>query len=145
MARPESIKDIKQDNRFVRVALFESDKIIANPLLLKHYTALLEAAQKLGGHADKSSYGTVEIYIRKNNRELEEQLKSDQYYWDENQKFYNLAVLRGENSDDVPEWRRSGIIAWAKENDLPNPFDVFAANDDELDAIRQELEANKNS
>lgn len=138
MARPESIKDITKENRFVRIAMFEVDKIIGNANLLKHYTALLEAAQKLGGYADKS-YSTVDVKIPKDDAQLADQLRHDQYVWDDMEKLYNLAVNRGTNSDDVPEWRRNGLKNWAKENDLPDPFDVFAANDPELQQIREDL------
>lgn len=138
MARPESIKDIKHDDRFVRIAMFEVDKIINNAALLKHYTALLEAAQKLGGFADKS-YSCVDVKIPKDDAQLTDQLRHDQYIWDDNQKMYNVAVNRGADSDEVPEWRRNSIIQWAKDNDLPNPFDVFAANDPELQKLREEL------
>lgn len=138
MARPESIKDIKREDSFIRIAMFETDKIIGNPVFLKHYTVMLESVNKIGGHADKS-YATVELYIPKNDKELAEQLRHDQYYWDEMQKFYNLALNRGPDSDDVPEWRRNSVIQWAKDNDLPNPFDVFAANDPELKKIRDDL------
>lgn len=138
MSRPESIKDVQHDDRFVRIAMFEVDKIISNALLLKHYTALLEAAQKAGGFADKA-YSTVDVKIPKNDKELEDQLRHDQYVWDDMQKMYNLAVNRGANTDDIPEWRRSSIKTWAKEEGLPDPFDVFAANDPELNALREEL------
>lgn len=136
MARPESIKDVQ--DRFVRVAMFEVDKIIANPTLLKHYTAMLEAAQKLGGYAEKA-YSTVDVNIPKDQKQLEDQLRSDQYQWDDMKKFYNLALNRGVNSDDIPEWRQSSIKRWAQEEGLPDPFDVFAANDPELAALRAEL------
>lgn len=138
MARPENIKDIKHDDRFVRIAMFEVDKIISNAPLLKHYTALLEAVQKIGGFADKA-YSTVDVKVPKNEKELEAQLKSDQYQWDEMHRFYNLALNRGVNSDDIPEWRHSSIKTWAKEEGLPDPFDVFAANDPELASLRADL------
>lgn len=138
MARPENTKDIKHEDRFVRIAMFEVDKIISNPTLLKHYTALLEATQKLGGYAEKS-YSTVDVNIPKDDKQLEDQLRNDQYYWDEMQKLYNVAVNRGANSDEIPEWRRNSLKSWAKENDLPDPFDVFAANDPELAQIRADL------
>lgn len=138
MARPESTKDIKHDDRFVRIATFDVDKIIGNAQLLKHYTALLETAQKMGGFADKS-YSSVEVQIPKDQKQLEEQLRGDQYRWDEQQKYYNLALNRGTNSDEVPEWRRNGIKDWAKEEGLPDPFDVFAANDPELQQLRVDL------
>ena len=138
MARPETLKDIKQDDKFVRIAMFEVDKIISNAPLLKHYTALLEAVQKVGGFAEKS-YATVDVKIPKDDSQLADQLRHDQYVWDDMQKIYNLAVNRGANSDDIPEWRRSSIKTWAKEEGLPDPFDVFAANDPELNALREEL------
>jgi hypothetical protein len=138
MARPESIKDIKHDDRFVRIAMFEIEKFIGNPALLKHYTAILETAQKLGGRAEKS-YSTVDVSIPKDDKQLADQLQSDQYYWDDKQKYYNLALNRGANSDEIPEWRHSGIKEWAKQEGLPDPFDVFAANDPELQRLRDEL------
>lgn len=138
MARPENIKDIAEQDRFVRIATFEIDKVIGNAKFLKHYTALLEVVQNFGGHADKA-YSTMDLYIPKNDKELADQLRSDQYQWDDAKKYYNLAVNRGPDSDEIPEWRRSTIVRWAKENDLPDPFDVFAANDPELQELRAEL------
>lgn len=138
MARPESIKDIKHDDRFVRIAMFEVDKIISNAPLLKHYTALLEAVQKVGGFAEKS-YASVDVKIPKDDSQLADQLRHEQYVWDDMHKIYNLALNRGTNSDDIPEWRHNSIKTWAKEEGLPDPFDVFAANDPELAAMREEL------
>lgn len=138
MARPESIKDIKDEDLYVRIAMFEVDKIISSAPLLKHYTALLEAVQKMGGLAEKA-YSTVDVKIPKDKAQLEDQLRHDQYVWDDNQKYYNLALNRGSNSDDIPEWRHNSIKQWAKDNDLPDPFDVFAANDPELAELREEL------
>lgn len=138
MARPESIKDIKDEDLYVRIAMFEVDKIISSAPLLKHYTALLEAVQKMGGLAEKS-YSTVDVKILKDKAQLEDQLRHSQYVWDDNQKYYNLALNRGSNSDEIPEWRHNSIRQWAKDNDLPDPFDVFAANDPELAELREEL------
>lgn len=138
MSRPESIKNIKEDDRFVRIAMFEIDKIVASAPLLKHYTALLEAVQKVGGRADKS-YNTVNIEIPKTPKELEYQLDLDQRSWDELQKFYNLALNRGPTDTDIPEWRRSSIKSWAKEEGLPDPFDVFAANNQDIQQIREDM------
>ena len=138
MARPESISDVKRDDRMTRIATFEMDRILADASLLKHYTALLQAVQKMGGEAVKN-YNNVDFNIPKNKKQLEDQLRSDQYYWDEYQKYYNLALNRGSNSDEIPEWRHSAIKAWAKEEELPDPFDVFAANDPELAQLRMEL------
>ena len=138
MARPESIKDIKDEDLYVRIAMFEVDKIISSAPLLKHYTALLEAVQKMGGLAEKS-YSTVDVKIPKDRPQLEDQLRHSQHVLDDNQKYYNLAFNRGAYSDDIPEWRHNSIRQWAKDNDLPDPFDVFAANDPELAELREEL------
>lgn len=138
MSRPESIKDIDPQDRLVRIAAFEIDKIVDNAALLKHYTGLLEVVQKLGGKAEKL-YSNVDISIPKNKDQLEQQLRMDQHQWDEMQKYYNLALNRGVNSDEIPEWRHEGIKRWAKKEGLPDPFDVFAANDPELAALRADL------
>lgn len=138
MARPESIKDVRENDRFVRVAMFEIDKFVANATLLKHYTALLETVQKIGGRADKS-YNTVDIEIPKTEKELEYQLEQDQRGWDEMQKFYNLALNRGPSDTDIPEWRRDSIKRWATDEGLPDPFDVFAANNEDIATMRAEM------
>jgi len=142
MSRPESLADIKHDDRFIRVASFEVDRVITSPMLLKHYNALLEQVQKLGGFASKS-YASVELNIPKDKELLEQQLRNDQYRWDELQKYYNLAVVRGPGDTEVPEWRHNSIKEWAKEEGLPDPFDVFAANDPELAQICADLEVNQ--
>lgn len=141
MSRPESLADIKHDDRFIRVASFEVDRVITSPMLLKHYNALLEQVQKLGGFANKS-YASVELNIPKDKELLEQQLRNDQRRWDELQKYYNLAVVRGPGDTEIPEWRHNSIKEWAKEEGLPDPFDVFAANDPELAQICADLEMN---
>lgn len=138
MARPESIKDIQESDRFVRIALFEVEKIMTNATLLKHYTALLEVVQKMGGKAEKA-YATIDVNIPKTDKELQTQLEYDQRTWDDRQKDYQLALNRGPSDDDFPEWKVSSIKRWAKDNDLPDPFDVFAANDPDLAALRADL------
>ena len=142
MSRPENLADIKHDDRFIRVASFEVDRVITSPMLLKHYNALLEQVQKLGGFASKS-YASVELSIPKDKELLEQQLRNDQYCWDELQKYYNLAVVRGPGDTEIPEWRHNSIKEWAKEEGLPDPFDVFAANDPELAQICADLEVNQ--
>jgi hypothetical protein len=137
MARPESHKDISEDNRFTRIAMFEIDKMITHPLLLKHYTALLEAVHKMGGTSEKS-YNSVDLDIPKNSKQLDEQLKTDQYHWDDLEKLYRKA-LAGDNVDPIPEWRRSTLSEWAANEGLPNPFDPFVANNEDIQAIRKEM------
>lgn len=138
MARPESIKDVKEADRFVRIAMFEIDKIVTNSVLLKHYTSLIQAVEHRGGMVQKN-YNTVDVSVPKSTQELEQQLEYDQRGWDESQKYYNLALNRGPADADIPEWRRNSIISWAKENDLPDPFDVFAANNEDIQALRDEM------
>ena len=137
MARPESHKDISEDNKFCQIARFEIDKIISNANLLKHYTALLEAVHKMGGKSDHS-YNSVDLDIPKNTKQLDEQLKSDQYHWDDLDKLYRKA-LAGDSVDPIPEYRRSILTEWAEKEGLPNPFDVFAANNEDIQKIRREM------
>lgn len=60
MSRPETTNDV--NDRFVRVAMFETEQIMTTAILLKHYTALLDAITKMGGHADKS-YSSIDLNI----------------------------------------------------------------------------------
>lgn len=138
MARPESIKDVKESDRFVRIAMFEIDKIVTNSVLLKHYTALIQAVEHRGGKIEKN-YSTVDVSIPKSNQELDYQLECDQRNWDEMQRLYNLALNRGPTDTDIPEWRRDSIKRWATDEGLPDPFDVFAANNEDIQAIRDEM------
>lgn len=137
MARPESHKDISDENRFTRVAMFEIDKIVTNANLLKHYTALLEAIHKMGGRSEKG-YNSIDLDIPKNSKQLDEQLKSDQYHWDDYEKLYRKA-LAGDSVDPIPEWRRSTLKEWAEKEGLPDPFDVFAANNEDIQELRREM------
>ena len=136
MSRPETTNDVT--DRFVRVAMFETEQIMTNAILLEHYTALLYAITKMGGHADKS-YSSIDLNIPKDEKQLEAQLRNDQYRWDEMQKLYNVALKGDTVTDPVPEWRRNGIKEWAKEEGLPDPFDVFAANNEDIQKLRDEL------
>ena len=136
MSRPETTNDVT--DRFVRVAMFETEQIMTNAILLKHYTALLDAITKMGGHADKS-YSSIDLNIPKDEKQLEAQLRNDQYRWDDMQKLYNVALKGDTVTDPVPEWRRNGIKDWAKEEGLPDPFDVFAANNEDIQKLRDEL------
>ena len=138
MARPESINDIADSDRYVRVAQFETEHIMTDPALLKHYTAMLEAVVKIGGYPDKS-YSSIDLYILKNQKQLQDQLRSDQYRWDDMQKSYNIVLANADPTEPVPDWKRKGIQQWAKENDMPDPFDVFAANNDDIKKLRAEM------
>lgn len=137
MARPESHKDIKEEDKFTQIARFEIDKIITHPILLKHYTTLLEAVHKMGGTSDKN-YNSVDLDIPKNHKQLDEQLKSDQYYWDDYEKLYRKA-LAGDSVDPIPEYRRGSLKEWAEKEGLPDPFDPFVANNEDIKELRREM------
>ena len=117
--------------------MFEIDKIITHPALLKHYTVLLEAVHKMGGTSDKN-YNSVDLDIPKNDKQLDEQLKSDQYYWDDYEKLYRTA-LAGDSVDPIPEYRRSSLREWAEKEGLPDPFDPFVANNEDIQQMRREM------
>jgi hypothetical protein len=139
MARPKHITDIKPENRFIRIAMVEFTNIAASPALVKAYAALLDAAEKAGGHGD-AKYNTVDINIPKTKDQLENQLKEDQRVWDSRQRSYNIAVLAKEDAEPLKEWEKDYVREWAEKEGLPNPFDVFAANNEELKKVREELE-----
>lgn len=136
MSRPEAIKDVK--DRTIRVGSMDLERIVTVPAILKHYTALIEALQKIDGEI-RTAYGmTVEFYLPRDEKQLLSQLSTDQYQWDDSEMEYRRA-LKADLNDSVKEYKRDRIKEWAKEEGLPDPFDVFAANDPELQRIREEM------
>jgi hypothetical protein len=118
MSRPETTADVTE--KFIRFATFDVDKVIAKPKLLKAYTALIEAVQAEGGEVNVTYSSNVEISLKRNQKQLLEQLHSDQYRWDDNKKNYELAIA----GEEVPNYRRSSIQEWAKNEGLPDPLRV---------------------
>jgi hypothetical protein len=136
MARPETIKDVKE--RMVEIGTIDLERIVTNPALLKPYTAFIEAVQKMNGTVETTYGSQVKMKLLRDQKQLEHQLSSEQYLWDDIQKRYNQAV-RADESNPVPEYFRNSVTEWAKAEGLPDPFDPFAANDPELRRIREEL------
>lgn len=141
MARPESINDIPMDERTDLFAQFYLDKISASPLLLKYYAQLLGELEKVGGSITRSDWSleNVSLYVNKDSAQLKYMLKQLQERWDRRQESYNNAVLR-DGVEDLKEWQRDDIRKWAEEEGLPDPFDPFAATNDELIQIRRDLQ-----
>lgn len=137
MSRPKTIKDVK--DRKEEIAVIYVDKLSTSPMLLKHYAALLETVQKFNGVAEVN-YNSVKLFIPKDTNQLETQLRYEQSNWDNERALYDRALNR-ETVEDKPlrEWEKDTVKRFAEQEHLPNPFDVFAANDPELDKMRQEL------
>lgn len=140
MARPETVEDVT--TRQEQFATFQTDKISTMPALLKHYVALLEANEKLGGTTE-TGYNTVTLYRPKTKSELESQLRMDQNAWDSYQKLYFRAVKADAEDEPLREYEKDRVKEWAKAEGKPDPFDVFAANDPELAEIRKSLGMNE--
>ncbi|MGD9620597.1 MAG: hypothetical protein AB7G47_10185 [Mycolicibacterium sp.] len=136
MARPSTTTEVSE--RYVEIARIEVDKLSLHSALLKPYAVFLDAAEKLGGRAEKQWGQTVIISIAKTAKELEEQLEVDQRRWDAAEQLW-LRAVRAEDGDDLREWERNTVVEWAEREGKPNPFDVFAANDPDVAQIRREL------
>lgn len=140
MSRPETIKDVKE--RMIRVATFDVARLMINPPLIKAYVAFIEAVEKQNGEVDVQ-YGTnVEVKVRRTDSELHDQLKSEQYQWDDNQKLYNRAVYRHHPDVDPPkEYQKDRVQEWAREEGLIDPYSALVDDFDEdvLAEIRGEL------
>ena len=139
MARPANIKDIANEDRYKDVGRIETNTFIDQPKILKKYAEFTEIIQQASGCVEKSYGATINIRLPKTKKELDDQLDNDQRHWDEMQRLYNVALKGDTVGDPVPEWRRDSVKRWAEKEGLPNPFDVFAANDPELAAIRADL------
>lgn len=140
MARPNSIADVT--DRTNLVATFHTEFINTSPIMLKHYAAFIETAQKFNGQVkpNKWNKAQIEVFLPKSKEELEMQLIADQNSWDYRKEEYDKAVNRDSVSDEFDEYKQNRIKEFAKQNGFPNPFDVFSANDSDLDEIRRELE-----
>lgn len=122
MARPNNITQVTERHNVI--AAVEMDQIMTKPGLLKAYTALVEAAEKLGGGGFKRYGNTVEVKIIKNGEQLADQLASDQASWDYKMESYQKAA-RGEF---IESYRRSGIKEFASDEGLELPEFVEEEN-----------------
>jgi hypothetical protein len=137
MSRPTKLLEVK--DRWNLLAEFHLDQALTNPAIMKHYAALIDAVKKEGGRVVKR-YGTeMRVEVLKSAEEMREQLERDQHRWDEMDQLYRQALDREPGSTDLRESQREALIQWAEREERPNPFDVFAANDPELEAIRKQL------
>lgn len=116
MARPESIDNVS--DRFIRFGSMEIGLIVNKPKILKAYTALLEAIQADQGVVDEVYGSTVELRLARNPKQLQDQLRSDQYNWDDLEKAY-YRLLAGE---EVQKYRYASIREWAKEEGFRDPI-----------------------
>lgn len=138
MSRPETIADVT--DRFIRFANIEVDKFINNPKLLKAYTTLIEQVTYFAGEVN-TTYGTnVELTLPRTTKQLEEQLRSDQYSWDDKRTNY-LKMLDGE---EVAEWRHSSLKEWAKAEGLPDPSEgentgLLVSEEEAVQALRNSV------
>jgi len=114
MARPETHADIADDNRYVEVARFQTRELDDKPALMKLYSQFADLVLSTQGRIEKDYYG-VSVRMPKDAAQLDDQLKSDQYTWDDKQKGYNQA----QRNEFVPSYRRESINRWAREEGFP--------------------------
>jgi hypothetical protein len=135
MARPESTRDIELDD--IEFGNIELRKIATDPLLLKGYTAFVEAVAKAGAIATDTPYSGVSFTRRASQTEAQEQLRTAQSRWDDGQRHYQTLASVGELEYN---YHRTQAEEWAKSEDMPFPpeHDPIAAIDavirDEVDA-----------
>lgn len=144
MSRPESIEDIPLEDRIDLFATFYLDKISSNSDLLFEYTRLLSAVENVGGIVKRSDYSleNVSFYVYRDKQQLDYELSRKQANWDSLKEQYEKAVLR-DGIDDLREWQRDSIRKWAETEGLPDPFDPFATNNEDLQKIRADLGMNE--
>lgn len=112
MARPMNIAEVTE--RYNVIATVDFDELATKPGLLKAYTALVEAAEKLGGGAVKKYSHSIDVRIVKSIEQIKDQLASDQSSWDYKMESYRKAN-RGEY---IESYRRSGINEFAQAEGL---------------------------
>jgi hypothetical protein len=143
MARPVSINEISDEDRYIEIAQIDAKLFLKHTALLKAYTAMVEAVEKNGGIVEDPSYGGVRFKMPKTKEELENQLRADQSNWDHNRRRYDQAVLRDDpDVKQLNEWEKDYVIQFAEREGLKNPYDPFVSDtfsDRELADIRATL------
>jgi hypothetical protein len=123
--KPQNVNQVQ--DRTERIATFDLDKINAIPALLKHYVALIETAQKMGGEVNTTYGSTVEVFIPKNRKQLEARLEYEQREWDRYEGLYNQV----RDGEVIKSYYESGVTEWAKTEGLPEP--VFVKEDEDAE------------
>lgn len=126
--KPQTVNQVK--DRTVRVATIETDKILALPALLKHYTALVETVQKMGGEVSTTYGTTVELTIPKDAKQLAETLKSEQASWDR----YSALYEQVRNGEEIKSYLESAVTNWAEAEGLDAPEFVKSEVDSDSNA-----------
>ncbi len=145
MARPETIRDVKEEDRYFDLGELRVDRMSTNPNLLKHYAGLIDAIEKQGGTVTATEWNAskVELKLARTPAELKRQLEVDQQSWDVMERRWNQAMNRDAIDTEIKEYEKSGISEWAKREGRTDPYDPLAAHqpvdDLELDEIRDEL------
>jgi uncharacterized protein YdeI (YjbR/CyaY-like superfamily) len=124
--KPQNVNQV--EDRTVRIALFELDKINALPGLLKHYVALIETAQKMGGEVSTTYGSTVEVLIPKDRKQLQERLEYEQREWDR----YSDLYAKVRSGEAIKSYYESGVTEWAKNEGLDAPEFVKEDEDAEV-------------
>lgn len=137
MARPEKTSEVTE--RYNRIATYELAFMMTQPALMKAYTAMCEAAQKMGGRV-RSTGTSVTVEVLKTGEQLRTELEYEQRQWDRMEDSYQVAFNR--DPDDLgaaSEWDKERIQNWAEANGKPDPWAIALHDDPELDAMRTEL------
>ena len=124
--KPQNVNQVQ--DRTERIATFDLDKINAIPALLKHYVALIETAQKMGGEVNTTYGSNVEVFIPKNRKQLEARLEYEQREWDRQADLY--AKVR--SGEVIKSYYESGVTEWAKNEGLDAPEFVKEDEDAEV-------------
>lgn len=116
MARPETIADVK--DRIEEVGAVDVGNFITSPNVLKAWAAFAETVTKAGGEIRRHSYekGKAELWMPRDEKQLRDQLRTEQYTWDQNQKVYDICII---NHTPPENWQKDSIKAWALAEGLP--------------------------
>lgn len=141
MARPATTTDVIE--RSIEVGTIEIDQFVTTPTVLKTWAAFVESIAKSGGDLRHSPYsrGKVEIWMPRDEAQLKDQLRQEQYRWDENQKKYDICAI---NHTPPENWCKETVKAWAVAEGLPVIWEVEreVADDAQLAALRAKLAGN---
>lgn len=118
MSRPATTVDVTE--RFVEIGRIEVGALGLQPALLKSLATFQESLVKSGGEL-RQNYSQIMFHLPRTEEQLKDQLRSDQYHWDEMEKIYDACTANGTEPES---WRKASLEEWIAREGVSTPWAV---------------------
>lgn len=116
MSRPETLDDVKE--RAIEVGDIRITEFTTKPSVLKAWASFVEAVVKDGGQVLPGKYSREQarVLVPRDEYSLQEQLRTEQYRWDELAKNYDICCVHGTPPEN---WQKDSMRDWCKAEGKP--------------------------